>query len=98
MTQKVVSANRLTDGLVVYLTTGASWSERLAEGHIATDEGMAERILAVAEQAESDRIVVDSYLIDVADFDGVLRPTKYREYIRAEGPTVRPDIGKQAEL
>lgn len=97
MTQQMVSANRLTDGLVVYLTTDAGWSERLVDGHIAADETTAERILAVAKQAESDRIVVDSYLIDVANFDGELRPSKYREYIRAEGPTVRPDIGKQAE-
>lgn len=97
MTQQIVSANRLTDGLVVYLTAGAGWSERLADGHVAADEAAAERILAAARQAESERIVVDSYLIDVAEFDGVLRPTKYREYIRAEGPTVRPDIGKQAE-
>jgi hypothetical protein len=96
MTQQLVSANRLTDGLVVYLTADAGWSERLADGHIAADETTAERLLAVAKKAERERIVVDAYLIDVAEFDGELRPTKYREYIRAEGPTVRPDIGKQA--
>ncbi len=96
MAQQVVSANRLTDGLVVYLTPDAGWSERLADGRIAADAAAAERLLALAGQAERDRIVVDPYLIDVAEFDGVLRPTKYREYIRATGPTVRPDIGKQA--
>ena len=41
----------------------------------------------------SERIAV---LIDVAEFDGEWRPKKYREYIRATGPSVRPDLGKQA--
>jgi len=96
MTQQVVSANRLTDGLVVYLTPKSGWSERLADGHVAADETAAKSILALAKQAQDDRIVVDPYLIDVADFDGELRPKKYREYIRAMGPSVRPDLGKQA--
>lgn len=98
MTQQVVSANRLTDGLVVYLTTGAGWSERLADGHIVADDAAAECLLAAARRSVDDRIVVDPYLIEVGDSDSGLRPTKYREYIRAVGPTVRPDIGKQAEL
>lgn len=96
MAQQVVSANRLTDGLVVYLTAAGSWSEQLRDGDIATDEAAAEKLLSVARRAEDDRVVVDPYLIDVAEFDGELRPSKYREYIRATGPSVRPDLGKAA--
>ena len=96
MSQQVISANRLTDGLVVYLTPEGGWSERLADGHVASDDATAQQVLALAKQAESDRIVVDPYLIDVAEFDGELRPKKYREYIRAMGPSIRPDLGKQA--
>ena len=96
MLNQVISANRLGDGIVVYLTEGGGWSAQLADGHVATDEAAALGILALAKQAEDDRIVVDPYLIEVADFDGVLRPKKYREYIRAMGPSVRPDLGNQA--
>ena len=96
MTQQVVSANRLTDGLVVYLTNDGGWSERLADVRVANDDATAEQLLAQAKQAEDDRVVVDPYLIDVDEFDGELRPKKYREYIRAMGPSVRPDLGKQA--
>lgn len=96
--QQIVSANRLTDGLVVYLTADAGWSERLDDGHAATDDAAADRLLAAARRAVEDRIVVDPYLIDVAEIDGVRRPTKFREYIRAKGPTVRRDLGKQAEI
>jgi hypothetical protein len=34
-------------------------------------------------------------VIDVAETDGVLWPTKYREFIRATGPSIRPDLSKQ---
>lgn len=96
MFQQVISANRIGDGLVVYLTDSGGWSDRLADGHVATDKVAANNILALARRAEDDRVVIDPYLIDVAEFDGVLRPKKYREYIRAMGPSVRPDLGKQA--
>lgn len=96
MGNQVISANRLGDGIVVYLTESGRWSEKLADGSIATDDETAQSILAQAKQAEADRLVVDPYLIEVAEFDGQLRPKKYREYIRAQGPSIRPDLGKQA--
>ena len=95
MTQKVISANRLTDGLVVYLTAGDEWSEWIARSEIATSDEEAEALLARAKQAEADRVVVEPYLIDVAEIDGEVRPTRYREFIRATGPSVRPDLSKQ---
>jgi len=95
MTQKVISANRLGDGLVVYLATDGSWAEWISGSVIALDEATADAMLAQARQAEQDRIVIDPYLIDVAEVDGQVRPTKYREFIRATGPSVRPDLSKQ---
>jgi hypothetical protein len=41
------------------------------------------------------RVVVGPYLIDVAVEGGTIRPLHYREMIRARGPSVRPDLGKQ---
>jgi hypothetical protein len=41
--------------------------------------------------------VVDPYLIEVTREGAVPRPVRLREAIRARGPTVRPDLGKQAE-
>lgn len=95
MSQKVVSANRLEDGLVVYLCRDDSWSTWIARSEIAGDDAAAEALLARAQKAEADRKVVDSYLIEVAEIDGEVRPTKYREFIRATGPSVRPDLSKQ---
>jgi len=95
MTLKVATANRLGDGLVVYLAADGSWSERLAEGRIADEAAQAE-LEARAQAAAVAHVVVAPYLIEVRDEDGVVRPVRYREEIRSRGPTVRPDLGKQA--
>jgi len=95
MTQQVISANRLSDGLVVYLASDDSWSEWISRGEIATDEAAADGLLARAKLAEENRIVLDPYLVEVAEDDGEFLPTKYREFIRATGPSVRPDLSKQ---
>lgn len=95
MTQQVISANRLGDGIVVYLTADNSWSELISGSVIALDEVTANAMLAEATQAVRDRVIVDPYLIDVAEVDGEVRPVKYREFIRATGPSVRPDLSKQ---
>ena len=98
MTQQVLSANRLGDGLVVYLTASGGWSERIAESEIVTTEVDGERLIDVSAGAVAAQDIVDPYLIDVAEIDGIVEPLRYRELIRARGPSVRTDLGKQAEL
>ena len=53
--------------------------------------------MVLADQAVADCQVIGPYLIDIADDDGAVRPLHYREAIRSKGPTVRLDLGKQAE-
>ncbi|MFQ5953602.1 MAG: DUF2849 domain-containing protein [Kiloniellales bacterium] len=91
MTLKVVTANRLRDGLVVFLAEGDGWSLSLTDARVADEPEEAEAIMAVAEQAAVDRIVVGPYLIDVTADNGTVRPVRYRERIRASGgPTIDP--------
>lgn len=97
VTQQVISANRLGDGLVVYMTDGGGWSERIADAQAVTGKDAGEAAMAAAHGAEEARVVVEPYLIDIEESGGERRPTRYRELIRAKGPTVRPDIGKQAK-
>lgn len=99
---QVVIASRLSDGLVVFLTEQGrgqvSWVSYLSQAEQASDESRAATLLAMAEaDAEARHEIVDPYLIDVEEQDGELRPTKYREAIRCLGPTIRTDLGKQAE-
>ena len=97
MADKIVTANRLDDGLVVYLN-GAGWSERIEDARIAGDDAAADGLLARAEGPGQEIRVIGPYLIEVTREGAAPRPVSNREAIRAQGPTVRPDLGKQAEL
>ena len=100
---QVVIANRLSDGLVVFLaaapgSTHGEWKLRLDEASVASDEARAQELLALGlAAARQEHKVIEPYLIDVERTAGGLRPTLYRERIRCQGPTVRTDLGKQAE-
>lgn len=97
MTEKIVTANRLADGLVVYMN-GAGWSERIEQARIAQGDVEAAGLLAEAERPGQALEVVGPYLIEVARDGAAPRPVSHREVIRARGPSVRPDLGKQADL
>ncbi len=92
MTPRMVTANRLGDGLVVYLDRGGGWSKRIADGRVASDDADAAALMTVAEAAAAACQVVEPYLIDVTDDDGSVRPLRHRERIRAQGPTVPRDF------
>jgi hypothetical protein len=94
---RVVIANRLRDGIVVFLGSEGRWVERVEACSPAADADGAAKLLELARQAEAAQEIVDPNLIDVEQRDGVFEPIKMREAIRAKGPTVRRDLGKQAE-
>ena len=94
---QVVIANRLRDGLVVFLDAEGGWADYIEGARVAKSETEGEEIIAIAQRGADGNQVVDPQLIEVIEADGGLRPKKYREFIRAHGPTVRTDLGKQAE-
>ncbi len=100
-TAKVVTANRLREGRVVYLDGHGNWSPTLGEAACAADQAASEALLARAERAVRVGRVVGPYLIDVARTDGAIEPLGTREIIRAAGgPTVIPpglDGGSHSE-
>ncbi len=94
---RIVTANRLTDGVVVFLGDAGRWSERVADAVAVVDETAAAELLKMAERDVALRRVVGPYVIDaVIDAAGALQPLRLRELIRARGPTVRPDLGPPA--
>jgi hypothetical protein len=94
---QVVIANRLRDGIVVFLGADRRWVDRVEGIRPAMSAEEAEKLLDMALQAERNQEVVGPILADVAQRDGAWLPTKRREAIRAKGPTIRTDLGKQAE-
>lgn len=94
---KIVTANRLLDGAVVYLGQSGGWVERLSEAlPLASAQAADARLTAAAADVKA-RLIVEPYAFDANLADSALRPLRVREVIRAAGPTVRRDLGKQAE-
>ena len=95
MTPEGMASNRPGDGGGVFL--GAhGWVENIHEATVAETPEAARALDALGEQAMAGNEVVDAYRIEVAHEEGRIRPLKLREYLRTLGPSVRPDLGKQA--
>ena len=94
MTAQILTASRLREGDVVYFTAAGQWSEWLSDATVADAE--AESLLARGKRSEAAGDVIDAYLVVVDVVGGRPAPLSQRERIRARGPTVRADLGKQA--
>ena len=94
---QAVTANRLSDGEVVYLSADNQWVEGFAQAAIADGAEAAERLLACAMPDDFELHVLEPYLFEVLPQGEAYKPASVRETIRAAGPTVRLDLGKQAE-
>lgn len=91
---QIVTANRLSDGVVVYLDAGGGWTERLNEARLIEGAEALEAALAAGKAAEASQVVVEAYPIDVAREANGLRALRVREDIRARGPSVREDLAR----
>ena len=93
-TPKVVTANLLREGDVVYLDAAGEWVTDLRSAELIEHETRAADRLAFAEAQPGH--VVGAYLTDrKAGPDGPA-PVHFREGFRATGPSNYPH-GKQAE-
>ena len=94
-TAKVVTANRLIEGDVVYLTANDRWSQLHHEAELIEDEAHAQmRLLHAAAQR---LYVVGAYLADAKAGPNGPEPTQFREAFRTRGPS-NYNHGKQADL
>lgn len=93
---QMLTANRLRDGNVVYWRTDG-WVRAFGEGEVFAADADAKAALQAAQKSVAGNVVVNPYLFEVRDEDAGITPVKERELIRAAGPTVRDDLGKQAE-
>lgn len=91
---QVLTANRLVDGDVAYLATSGAWVDYIEDARLFEGEESTEaETIGVTDEAGLK--IVGAYLIDVSNEAGIA-PISLREKIRAKGPTVRLDLGKQA--
>jgi len=94
-TPKVVTANRLREGDVVYLAADDRWTPHHHEAELIEDEAHAQMRLL---HASSQRLeVVGAYLADAKAGANGPEPTHFREAFRTRGPS-NYFHGKQADL
>ena len=96
--KKAITANRLSDGLVVFLDDAGAWSVAIADARLVGDGPDLDAANAYAKSQHDARIVVEPYPIDVEIVDGRPVPVRLRERIRAEGPTVVYGDAERAKL
>lgn len=94
---QVLTAYRLLDGHVVYFGRDGAWTEWVEDSMVVDDEAAAKQLQAKGDAAVLAQEVFDPYLIGVARASGAPRPVTYREVLRADGPSVHPAFGYQAE-
>ena len=92
---QMLTANRLRDGEVVWWKDG-SWVEAMRDAQIFTERADADVALKEAERFVATNIVVNPYLFEVRLNDGKAVPVEEREVIRAGGPSIHENLGKQA--
>jgi hypothetical protein len=94
---KILTANRLRDGNVVFLTHSGQWSENIDGAVLATEPRAQAALEARGKDQERANAVTGVYLFDAERRGGHVFATHIKERIRSLGPTVRIDLGKQAE-
>lgn len=93
---RVMSANRLADGTIVYLGPDGSWVTHIGEAARLTSDAASDAALAKARASVAANLVLDPLIIDVTDGAEGLRATTLRNAIRALGPTIKFKGSSQA--
>lgn len=92
MNVKILSAQDLQSGLVVYLTSEGGWSRKLVRAAPALDAKAQDHLLQLSRQANGGDHVIEASFIDVDWRETGPVPLRLRERIRAGGrPTVMPE-------
>ncbi len=85
---KIVSANRLSDGIVVYCGADGAWVATLEDARACADDTEANAALVSARGDVRRNLVVDPFLVEVEAGAEGLGPITLRNAIRARGPTI----------
>ena len=82
----VVTANRTSDGVVIWRTGVKGWSTDLADAAIVRTADDARALLS--EAVEDDLGAIGPYIAPVEEKDGKVAPGNLRESIRVKGLTI----------
>ena len=94
---KIVTANTLATGHVVFLAADGSWVGSLANAASYADANAAEAGLAIGRRDQDRGLIVDAFVTEKGPERGGRPTMTLRDTIRAFGPTIRylPDGEEQ---
>ncbi len=84
-TPKVVTANDLLEGDVIYFTSDDGWTREMSGAELLTDEAHAQ--LRLLEAQKQNLKIVGAYLADAKAGENGPEPTHFREEFRRKGPS-----------
>ena len=88
----ILTANRLNDGIVVFLNFEGAWVEAIDEALVARtpDEIMQLEVRGAYDARHN--LIVEPYLVEVQEVGHRVVPVRYRERVRALGPSILADV------
>ncbi len=96
MSAKILTANDLHTGRVIFLSPKGVWSTFISQACLSFDLKMENELAAIGHQAVNNQLVVEPFFIDVTIEDGLPSPLRFRERLRINGPSVRSEFSKPA--
>ena len=89
----VLTANRLSDGAVVFLDFDGVWVESLRGAVVARSPDEARALESRGTFDAARNIIVEPYLVEMNESaDGGLTPVRFRERVRLAGPSMLGDV------
>jgi hypothetical protein len=89
----VLTANRLSDGAVVFLDFDGVWVESLRGAVVARTPDEVRALESRGAFDAARNIVVEPYLVEMHEAtDGGLTPVRFRERVRLGGPSILDDV------
>jgi hypothetical protein len=88
----ILTANRLSDGRVVFLDFEGGWHERIDVALVARTTEEAAELETRGAVDVAQNLIVEPYLVEVREAEGQLLPIRQRERVRAGGPSVLDDV------
>lgn len=92
MTVKALSANRMSDGVSVWLAADGHWANTLRGALLARHPEAVAALEAACQQARCCDDVADITLIDIDECGDEPLPVRLRERIRLSGSKILPAI------
>jgi hypothetical protein len=88
----VLTANRLSDGAVVFLDCEGDWAERIGAAAIARTPEETRALEARGARDAAHNLVVEPYLVQVREEPDGPTPLRMRERVRVAGPSILADV------